>query len=531
MRLDKEVILFIGLGLFLNSYAINWGLPNVNDWTNLSLAPLKPLSYAAHILSREPWPYHYPPLHTILLAIAYSPYVGLLMMSGGLYSPIETYPYGLTNPELSLSVFTLIARFVSVVMGLGISITNYYSIRKFYDKKAALFAGLLLTTSYPIIHYSHNANVDIPQLFWFSLSLYSFVYLIDEGRTKYYMMLGLFAALAFTTKESIYAAFIGMAAVIIWVQFLRGYKSKSSLAYGLKNIIDTRTVYGLIIFGIVSLLIFNPVINWDGLIFHVRRHALRSVHGSWVIRDASSSLNGHVELIFYYVIYIFESSGPLIFVLLMGGLIYCFIKSPRRSLILILPIISYYTFFLRIHGTHQLRYMLPIYLVLFWFAGKLSADLLRSRAVIKFTFLAFILVSLCHSLLYGFSVNTMYVNDPRYHAERWIAKNIKAGSVVLAVEPDYSLPRLPKDLIVVKRDLWDFHGNLIDDIKDIPGDYVILGMSIPRRRERREDIAEFFRNNNFQEIASFQERLPFLVGEIANLHILSPRIIILRNIR
>jgi 4-amino-4-deoxy-L-arabinose transferase-like glycosyltransferase len=531
MKTDKEIILLIALGLFLNLWAINWGLPNVNDWTNLSLAPLKPLSYAKSLLTQEAWFYHYPPFHFILLAVIYSPYVLFLVLTDGISSPTDIYPYGLTNPELSLTIFILISRFVSVAMGVGVVIINYVAVKKFYNRTAAFVTAFLIVTSYPIIHYSHSANVDVPQLFWFSLGLYSYISLIYEPKAKYYIMLGLFAAFAFATKNSIYAAFIGIAVVILCVNFIRKYESNKNLLSAAANTIDLNILYGLIIVVVATLLIFNPITNWEGFMFHIDRHSLRSVRGSWVIRDAPSKIQGHIELIYHYMVYIFQSNGPLVFVLLMGGIIYCLIKNPWQSSIIFVPIVSYYIFFLRIHGTHHLRYMLPIYIPLLWFAGKLSSDLFSVRSRFKVLWIILITLILLHSLFYGASVNILYVNDPRYHAEEWINQNIPDRSIILAIDPEYSLPRLPRNQIILQRDLWDFHGNVIDDIKDIDADYVVLGASIPRRRQRKQEVDKLFRENGFAEVASFGGAFPFWTVEIPNLHILNPRITILQKVR
>jgi 4-amino-4-deoxy-L-arabinose transferase-like glycosyltransferase len=531
MKTNKEIIFLIALGLFLNLWAINWGLPNVNDWTNLSLAPLKPLSYAKSLLTQESWFYHYPPFHFILLAIVYSPYILFLVLTEGISSPTDVYPYGLTNPELSLTIFILIARLVSVAMGVGVVVVNYVAVKKFYDRRAAFVTAFLIATSYPIIHYSHSANVDVPQLLWFSLGLYSYISLIHEPKTKYYITLGLFAAFAFATKNSIYASFIGVAVVIVCINFIKKYESTKSLVSAAANVLDLNILYGLIIVVVATVLIFNPITNWEGFMFHIDRHSLRSIRGSWVIRDSPSKIQGHIELIYHYMVYIFQSNGPLVFVLLIGAIVYCLIKNLGQSAILIVPIVSYYIFFLRIHGTNHLRYMLPIYIPLLWFSGKLSSDLFSLRSRSKVIWMILIMLILLHSLFYGASVNILYINDPRYNAEKWINQNVPSGSIILAIDPEYSLPRLPRGHIILKRDLWDFHGNVIDDFKDIDADYVILGVSIPRRRERKDEVDKLVSDNGFAEIASFGGEFPYWTAEIPNLHILNPRITILQKVR
>jgi 4-amino-4-deoxy-L-arabinose transferase-like glycosyltransferase len=526
---DWPILFLIFLSLFLNLYAITWGLPNIDDWASLSLAPLKPLAYAKHFFYQETWLYHYPPCHPLVLALAFAPYMLYLFVSGGLVSPADVYPYGLTNPLPSLTIFILIARCVSAVMGVGIVLIHYYSVKKFYDKTAAFCAGFFIATSYPIIHYSHTANVDVPQLFWFSLAIYAFISLIHAPKTRYYILLGIFTALAFTTKESIYSIFIGVAIVILIRHFQESYQSTANMKMVLTSVFDRRIFYPIIAFFVIALIIFNPITNWEGFLYHVARHSLRSVRGSWVIRDASSKVFGHLELVYDYMVYMSQSNGLLVFLVMLSGLIYAVVRDPKKSLLLVIPIISYYIFFLRIHGTHHLRYMLPAYLLLLWFAAKLCGDIWNTQTRFKIITWPLLCIVFASSLVYGFSANLAYSNDCRYDVEKWISQSIKSGSIVLGLEPGYSLPRFPQNIIVLSRDFMDFNGNIIDDMRDVNADYIVLGMSIPRRQQKREQIRELFQNTGYQELKSFATKLPWWAPRIPNIHSLYSEIMILRK--
>jgi 4-amino-4-deoxy-L-arabinose transferase-like glycosyltransferase len=526
---DWPILFLIFLSLFLNLYAITWGLPNIDDWASLSLAPLKPLAYAKHFFYQETWLYHYPPGHPLILALAFAPYMLYLFVSGGLGSPVDVYPYGLTNPLPSLTIFILIARGVSAVMGVGIVVAHYYSVKKFYDKTAAFCAGFFIATSYPIIHYSHTANVDVPQLFWFSLAVYAFISLIRAPKTRYYILLGIFTALAFTTKESIYSIFIGVAIVILIRHFQESYQSTANLKITLTSMLDRRIFYAITAFFAFAFLIFNPITNWEGFSYHVARHSLRSVRGSWVIRDASSKILGHLELVYDYMVYMSQSNGFLVFLVMLSGLIYAVIRDPKKSLLLMIPITSYYIFFLRIHGTNHLRYMLPAYLLLLWFTAKFCVDIWNTKTRFKLITRPLLCIVFASSLLYGFSANLAYSNDCRYDVEKWISQNIESGSIVLGLEPGYSLPRFPQNITVLSRDLMDFEGNIIDDMRDVNADYIVLGMSIPRRQQKQEQIRELFQNTGYQELKSFATKLPWWAPRIPNIHSLYSEIMILRK--
>jgi hypothetical protein len=174
--------------------------------------------------------------------------------------------------------------------------------------------------------------------------------------------------------------------------------------------------------------------------------------------------------------------------------------------------------------------MLPVYLLLTWCSGKLASDALRSTWIPRIIVLMMLGGILFHSMLYGFTVNMMYSRDPRYAAETWMAENIKPGMTIIGIEPGYSLPRFPKEVTVVWRALWDFHGTQVGDIIDVKADYVVLGMSIPRRREMKERIGIFFTERGYEEFVVFKSELPFFGREIPNMHIINPCIVVLRRI-
>lgn len=535
-----HLVLLTITSLSLNLYGITWGLPNVNDWANLSLAPLKPLSFAKHLLYQEPWFFHYPPFHFLVLAVVYSPYVLYLFATGGMGSPTDTYPFGLANPEVSLTVFTLLARLTSVAMGTGLVLVNYLTVRRFYEARAAFVSSLLIASSYPIIHFSHNANVDIPYLFWLSLGFYSFVRLIETYATKWYLLLALFMALAFGTKHTTYAIAAGLIPTVLYFHYRHAAEQNPDTTL-VSAFLDRRLVYASCLFGSVVILVFNPILNWTGFTTHVLGHAGRSIGGggSWVLHTASSFLAGHVELSSRYIDYLRQSNGFPAFLLLAAGFLYCLVRYPKKSLIVALPILTYYLLFLQNFGTHHLRYVLPVYLLCTWQAGKLASDAWGLKAIPRWAPQLVLALILGSSLLHGFTVDFLYARDPRYVAERWIGEHIPRGAKVLAVEPGYSLPRLPKDLDLAFRSLWDFNGNLVADITDIPAEYIVIGMSIPRRSQSEKwkvkwvkdiDVDTFLTERGYQPIASFKTPLPSWGAEVPDIHVINPRVVIWKNV-
>jgi hypothetical protein len=526
-----------GMSLVLNFYGITWGLPHVDDWANMSLAPLKPLSFAKHLLDREPWLFHYPPFHFAVLTLVYAPYVLYLVVTGGLQAPTNTYPFGLAQPEVSLTVFTLLARGTSALMGVGLVLVNYLTVRRLYGPRAAFVSSFLIAASYPIIHFAHNANVDVPYLFWLSLALYSFVRLIDGFQTRWFVLLSLFTAFAVGTKHTAYALVAGLIPLLLYHHY-RTVADRHAGRPPLSALLDRRFLYAGALCVVTVVLIFNPILNWKGFLAHVSRHGQISVGGSWIVQTAPGWLAGHVQLVGQYVDYIRQSTGWPAFVLLAAGFVYAVVRYPKQSLIVVVPMLTYYVLYLKNFGTVHLRYMLPVFVLSTWLAGRLAADLLATRAIPRPVPQLVVAVILGSALLHGYTVNYMYVRDPRYAAEQWIDDQVPRGAKVLAVEPVYALPRLPRHLDITYRQLWDYNGNQLADITDVPADYVVIGMSIPRRAHTEKwrvswvkpiDAEGFLSARGYEPVASFKTPLPVWGAEVPDIHAINPRVVIWKS--
>lgn len=541
---DKAPLLMLtALAVAFYWYGIDWGLPHKLtgelavsaggiDWAPDSLAPLAPLAYAKRLAYGEPWIHKYPPLHFFVLAVAYAPYFLYLSLFGGLEKIYDLYPYGFIDPEWTLTIFTLIARSVSAVMGIGLIITNYYIAKRIYeDWKAGFITGILLLGAFPLVHYSHQANIDIPHLLWTSLALLALVNLTQAFETKYYIMLGIFTALAFLTKESIYALFIGLVASLMVVQIQYNNKSLKTTwpAVLWKSVWNKSNLIGLSLFFIVLIIFFNPLLNYEGIVEHITLHTHRSLRGNVFIREASGTIGGDLNLLRDYLYFMSQINGKIIFALITVGVVYCLIRGPMKVLVFVPAMVTYYLFFLRVHGTHHLRYVLPLYLLLTWHGGKFLADLTSLRSISgKIATVVIVLMSVA-SLTYGFSVNILYKNDPRYDAERWIATYIDSDKVVVGISPEYSLPRFPGDKKLKIKRIWDYNGEQIDDIVGLDAEYIVMSMSIPRRREQRGKVEEFLKARGYAEVITFKADPPAWVPRIEDLHAVYPEIVILRR--
>ena len=518
--------LLLAISLSLNLYGITWGLPNGDqDWANDSIAPLGPLVYAKSMLYQEPWSSKYPPFHYMVLTLLYAPYAVYLYVTGDLTAPTAHYPYGLRDPQFALMILTLIARVASALMGTGIVLVSYLTVKLLYGRVAGLISGFLLATSCAVIYYSHNANIDVPQLFWISLALYSFVCLLNTYETRHYVLLGIFSAFAIGTKDSAYALFPGLAISLIWFH-IRHEQATSERHRWLSALFHRKLLYGFCTFVIALILVFNIPFNWQGFVEHVQFHLGRTVRVSGVIKQSASIVQGDLTLIGRYLFYFSQAGGLPAFLLLVVGFLYCLARFPQKSWPLVIPIVTYYLFFLRATGTSHLRYGLPVYLILTWQAGKLASDLMVSKKIPRLLSTAAVLLILVYSGLYGLSLDLLLLRDSRYAAERWMEQNIPGGAVIAALRPEYSLPRFPVGA-KVRHVNNDRRYEIVGDVESEWDDYVVVDISLPGRIKHMPKIYRLLHERGFCPIASFKTEPPLFSSDV--FHAVNPNIVVFQH--
>jgi 4-amino-4-deoxy-L-arabinose transferase-like glycosyltransferase len=522
-----HVLLLVALCLAVNLHGIAWGLPNGEyDWAPDSVAPRGPLLYGKQLLSQEPWTSKYPPVHFMVLSLVYAPYVAYLRVTGGLGAPTSVYPFGLADAEFSLMVFTLTARLVSALMGVAMVLVNYHAVGRLWGRRAGLVAAFLIGTSYPIVHYAHNANLDVPHMFWASLALWSLVAVAHGGGRAHSVLLAVFSALAVGTKNSAYALVVGFGLVAFAVLC---HRHRRAAREDERSRVRGDLAWGLVAFAVALVLAFNVPVNWQGFWGHVQSHLGRSVKGARILQQASSGISGELALLRTYGAFVFEANVAPVFALLVAGVAYGLWRVPRQTLLVLVPAVTYYVLFLRVHPTSHIRYVLPLYLLLSWPAGKLAADLLAGSRRVRLAAAAVFSVVGAYAVLQAFTVGSLYNGDARYALEAWLRRSVAPGTMVVGIGPDYSLPRFPPEIRVIRRHVWNYNGGEIGTIDDIDPEYLVLGLSVPQRVAQGDRLERFLGNRGYRLAAEFKSPLPLFGREIEDLASLNPRVAVFRR--
>lgn len=436
------IVLILLMSFVLNITGIDWGLPNYVDWAIDTTVPFDMLEAAYYRFSGG-WANIYPPLHYALQAALSTPLMAYVVVSGGLNDPNPIFPFGFSDPLSTLTHIIIIARLLSVAMGVGIVLLVYLTVHELFDWRSALFSALIVTLYYPLIYYAHNANTDVPYLFWSLLAIYYFVRLLKEGLLKHYVLFAMFGTLAICTKDQAYGLFLLSPLPILWLRFMQTARVNQQPPSLWRVLCDQRfLIAGLVAIG-TFVLAQNLLLNWSGFLNHVR---LITGPGSAPYAAYPPSLSGRLQLLSATLSELARGLTPPIFAFCLLGSVYCAFKFPRYSLPPLFLAVSYYLTFINIVRYVPLRFVLPIGIIMALFGGKFLAEVWQNGAWKKVRRVAIAGV-FAYAGLFAIQLDLLFLNDPRYAAEQWLRVTLKEDAIIETFAPSDTFfkhyPRLP----------------------------------------------------------------------------------------
>jgi Dolichyl-phosphate-mannose-protein mannosyltransferase len=217
------------LGLALVAIAlyaplIGWGAPRatapnrIKTFATDEILPLEALAEMRNtfVVSRPDRNYGYPWWHYFVVAVAQTPYLAYLKLSGELQAPSPEYPFGLRDPVRALRWLTVIGRLVSVLMGAGVVIAAFYFANVLWGRLAGVVTATLTMLNYLMFYYSRTGNLDAPAFFWSGVGLAIFTKIMVAGLTvRRAAWLGVFAGLAMATKDQAVVIFLPLGCCLL----------------------------------------------------------------------------------------------------------------------------------------------------------------------------------------------------------------------------------------------------------------------------------------------------------------------------
>lgn len=432
------------LGIILLSFAINviginWGLPNsnYNSWAADEIVPRRVLEALEKGFANG-WHYKYPPVQFYLLALFYSPVLLLHQLN-----LVNVY---------DLSTYTLLfylGRFLTVLMAGGLLAIVYLCGREIFDQKSALFTTLITSLSINYIYYSKVINLEIPYLFWFMLSILFYLKILKSHQLKDYLLFALMAAFTVATKDQGYAFYLLTPFFIVWQHYRICQQQQPNITF-FQSLLDKKITRSIGV-GLGSfLLLHNVIFNLQGFFNHVDL----IIGGNARIHPMyEANIFGQLKMLRHSLTHLRFSMGWPFYALCLIGFCRYLPKIQQNVLLywLTIPFVSYYLFYIALLRDNDVRYLMPLGIMLAFFGGKCLADWLNPlQGQFRLKAIAVTVLTI-YTLGYGFTVNALMVQDSRYAAEAWMKENIPSDTKIFGAGDRKFLPRLePWDEEIVK---------------------------------------------------------------------------------
>jgi hypothetical protein len=420
--------------LALNAWGLGWGLPSRYGWAPDEVLPGDVIEARARGFSGG-WHTKYPPLHFYLLAAmnAATPRDTALAAPRTSVSSARD----VAASDAAYARLFVRARVLSLLMAVGVLFAVYAAARIVTTPRAAWFAAALTAGMPPFVFYAKLANVDMPSLFWWTLSLVFLLRALRDQRIADYALLGGTAAAAVATKDQMYGFYV---LCVPWILLTHVRRVK-----GMDESAHRRTAFGLKMlaaggtFAVLFVLLSGLPWNLAGFRAHV---ALIAGSASQDFQEFAGTTSGHFGLLVQTVANLAFTLGIPAFLLCLAGIgasVRGAVGFPRPAILL--PALSYYAFFLMVVIYCYDRFVIGIGILLAFFGGALLDRIWEAP---RMGLLA--RASAVAILLYGagrcVSLDLAMVNDARYGAEAWLRTNAAPPAAIAPIGPLEYLPRM-----------------------------------------------------------------------------------------
>ena len=304
-------------------------------------------------------------------------------------------------------------------------------------------AAAIAALTMPAVFYGKVANFDMPYVFWFAVSLASFIRILVDDSWSDYLIFAVTATLAVCTKDQAYGLY-GLPAVA-----LLGVRRRHLLP---------ATLAAVATFALCHNLIFNT----SGFLSHVR---YITGGGSTAFRMFEPTLSGQSQLWQAVWIVTRVSMGWPVYVLCLAGLALSIWPalserssaraegrpggSQRRLWWALLPTASYYLTFLAVVGFTYDRFLMPMFLGLALAGGYAAARFDEWAPSVRTWQRVGIASMLAYTLAYVLAIDVALLRDARYDVEAWMRANVPPGATVGRLGPVEHVPRVDRFLTVL----------------------------------------------------------------------------------
>lgn len=546
----REPILYIVLfSLVLFSIGITWGLPHTETWCPDSLAPFHPLLGLSQLFSFGYFN-KYPLVHQVILAVLNLPVLIAGIINSTDANGLDLFHFiPLILSRNYATALMVIDNLVSVVMGAGIVYLTYRCARLLFDKKAALYAALIVSLNAALNLHAHLAKVDVPYLFWAMLGLYYLIRVIQSDLRRDYILCAVMVCLSFGTKDQAYAIFVlPLTLYLLYYQWKYRY---DGLRY--RDYLTGRNFRAFALtFVIGTLIVENVLLNPTG--FAARYRHLTGI-GTTASINYNMDFNGITKLLYMTFSIIADSvmGAPFLLISIAGiGLVIYAYRRDRKTLlaclIFLVAAASYYIFFVQVARQNAYRFTIPLSVFISVYGGFFLGRLhdLSPRRVYRAGLAAAVAACAAASLYLTCSIDYNLLHDVRYRAEEWMSRSIPGRSSIEYYSYLHYLPRFPEGTVPyrIKEEIATVGKRKPDYIVLTSSyDYRFIGnprMKLPKgfkvpegmlklQKEYSRFYADLFGEKLDYRVAAMFTHEPFIFKEMRLFRIVPHRIVIFKR--
>jgi hypothetical protein len=489
-RFDVGLRIVMGAALLLFVTGIWWGLPDLVGWAPDECSPTDVMVGVAQSFSHG-WHSIYPPFYFAILAAWDLPFT--------VYSSLNLIDRAV---PLDFSMIFLAHRVLSVCFALLIVAVVYAIARDIRGQRAGVCAALVVIAALPFSYYAKLANVDVPYVSLFALSLVFYLRLLRTSRPSDFYLFTLTGLLAVCIKDQAYGFYLlpalSMAGRSIWSALRRTTPPAGVPSW--------RVLLGM---GAVASATFaigqNLLFNLEGFREHLEVITVGGAH----YRMFPATLAGHVEMLLAAIAELGRSMTWPSVLAAAAGVALVLRRGPRELRWLLLMIVSYYLACITVVMYHYDRFFLGIIVLLAIVAGVWIADWIDAARV-SLRWLGARRAVLAAACVYGLarvvSLDALLIVDTRYSAERWLTANVPQGRSIAGTGlPQY----LPRQSVVP----WIGVTEDPVELDRYKPDYVIINLQYAERPMTGPRVA-FYEDvldgkAGYRRVAQFHTTLPF----------------------
>ncbi len=423
-----------------------WGLPAADGWDNDGFAPRNFLTALA--LTYTPGSYFtYPPLHAFVLAILTLPGILLVLFQVPSFAQADVIAE-FTRPGVA-TFFAVVARLVSLAMSLGIIWCIGEMARLVAGARAGLLAAGACALGVVLTYYGQVSNLDVPYLFWSSLSLLLVMRGVTQHQPKLFWWAALLAAAAVATKDQAYAIF----ALSLPLFLLAWFAADPWPRRHARNVLVTLLLAATASLAAL-LLVDGAITNPAGF---ARRLAFLAGPASQDYAEYMAAPAGWLALLQDMMTFFLRGYGAVAVLLAALGLSLHLsrLRGDRpvwvAGLLPALAIISFIVCFNFSALRTDHRFLLPQAVFACVYIGIAGAWAVfhanRWLAAGARIGLAATALAALHACI---AVNASMLLDPRYEAERWMAAHVRPGDTIEIYGQNIFQPRFPAQARVIR---------------------------------------------------------------------------------